>query len=53
MDHYLPNQHELFFGIHAMFFSTTNRRGIINDCNDTFVQIKKYSREEIIGSPHI
>ncbi|MEK1906494.1 MAG: PAS domain-containing methyl-accepting chemotaxis protein [Pseudomonas sp.] len=32
--------------------SATDTRGIINYCNDAFVEVSGYSREELIGSPH-
>lgn len=47
-----PIQNEISFGIDEMFFSTTNRQGVILDGNDVFINISKYSPEELIGSPH-
>jgi len=32
--------------------SATDTRGIITYCNDLFVEVSGYSREELIGSPH-
>ncbi|WP_417580041.1 PAS domain-containing methyl-accepting chemotaxis protein [Nitrincola sp.] len=32
--------------------SSTNAESVIRDCNDNFVAISGYSREELIGKPH-
>jgi len=32
--------------------SLTDTRGIITDCNDTFVEVSGFSRDELIGQPH-
>ncbi|MGQ7958572.1 methyl-accepting chemotaxis protein [Pseudomonas sp. SP16.1] len=32
--------------------SATDTRGVITYCNDEFVEVSGYSREELIGSPH-
>lgn len=32
--------------------SATDTRGTITYCNDEFVEISGYSRDELIGSPH-
>lgn len=32
--------------------STTDARGIITYCNDAFVEVSGFSREELIGQPH-
>jgi aerotaxis receptor len=32
--------------------STTDLKGIITDCNDTFVEISGFTREELIGTSH-
>lgn len=39
-------------GLDELFFSTTDRRGIIRAGNSVFVRISRYSHEELIGSPH-
>ncbi|WP_285495424.1 PAS domain-containing protein [Actinomadura sp. NBRC 104425] len=35
-----------------LFFSTTDRRGVIEQCNCVFVRISGYSRDELAGKPH-
>lgn len=32
--------------------STTNLKGVITDCNDAFVRISGFSRDELLGQPH-
>lgn len=32
--------------------STTDKRGVITHCNDAFIQISGYSKEELIGKSH-
>ncbi|HSC82497.1 MAG TPA: PAS domain-containing methyl-accepting chemotaxis protein [Pseudomonas sp.] len=32
--------------------TTTDTRGIITHCNDAFVEVSGFSRDELIGSPH-
>lgn len=47
-----PNHNEITLSHDEMFFSITDHRGIILDGNDVFRRISRYSREELIGSPH-
>lgn len=47
-----PTQNEISFSLDEMFFSTTDQRGFVLDGNNVFIQISKYSKEEIIGAPH-
>lgn len=47
-----PTNQEKKFTIDEMFFSTTDRRGVILAGNETFTRISGYSKEEMIGSPH-
>ncbi|TCK41568.1 aerotaxis receptor [Leucobacter luti] len=39
-------------GIADIFFSTTDRRGVIEHANDLFVSFSRFERVELIGSPH-
>ncbi len=34
------------------FFSTTDLRGVIQSCNDVFVRVSKYPKENLIAAPH-
>ncbi len=47
-----PTGNERVIGAEELFFSTTNRRGIIRFGNSVFVRISAYSTEELTGSPH-
>jgi len=40
------------FGIHEVFFSTTNRKGIIAYGNRVFARVSGYPIEEMMGQPH-
>ncbi|QIM16900.1 histidine kinase [Leucobacter insecticola] len=44
------NVHEV--GIEDVFFSTTDRRGIIEHANRLFVTFSRFPREALVGSPH-
>lgn len=39
-------------GPQQIFFSVTDDKGVITDANSVFVDISRYSREELTGSPH-
>ncbi len=47
-----PINVESAFGIDEMFFSTTDRKGIIQSGNDVFVRISKYTLEDLLDTPH-
>ncbi|EMI57425.1 pas sensor protein [Rhodopirellula sallentina SM41] len=40
------------FGVEELFFSTTDRRGVILSGNDVFVRVSGYEESELIGQPH-
>ncbi len=40
------------FRIDEMFFSTTDRKGVIREGNDVFVRVSGYGRDELLGCPH-
>ncbi len=40
------------FGTHELFFSSTDRKGVIAAGNSVFARIAGYSFEELIGQPH-
>jgi aerotaxis receptor len=35
-----------------LFFSTTDRRGVIGAVNSTFAHLSRYSKGELVGAPH-
>ncbi|GAA2719996.1 hypothetical protein GCM10010439_06910 [Actinocorallia aurantiaca] len=39
-------------GAEELFFSTTDRRGVIRQGNSVFVRISGYPLEELVGAPH-
>ncbi|WP_017939635.1 methyl-accepting chemotaxis protein [Zestomonas thermotolerans] len=45
-------QRERTFSAQQRLISTTNLKGQILYCNDAFVDISGFSREELVGSPH-
>ncbi|MCC5451867.1 methyl-accepting chemotaxis protein [Rheinheimera sp. UJ51] len=40
------------FALEQRLISVTDTRGVIVDCNDAFMKISGFSREELIGQPH-
>ncbi|WP_457643425.1 PAS domain-containing protein [Persephonella sp.] len=47
-----PKNIESPFNPDEMFFSITDLKGIILSGNDVFVRVSKYSRDELVGTPH-
>ena len=43
---------ERLFDPSDVFFSTTDRKGVIRNANRTFVTLARHPREELIGAPH-
>jgi len=48
----LPNGTERRVGLHELFFSTTDRRGVITAGNSVFLSASHYTAQELIGAPH-
>jgi len=47
-----PRDQERPFGHDELFFSTTDRKGVISGGNDVFVRVSGHAREQLIGSAH-
>ncbi len=39
-------------GLDELFFSTTDRLGVIEQANSVFVRLSRYPRERLVGAPH-
>ena len=48
----VPTGVERLIGPGELFFSTTDRRGVIRAGNSVFVRVSHYSLQELTGSPH-
>lgn len=40
------------FPVEDLFFSVTDRKGVITACNDVFVRIAGFASEELLAAPH-
>ncbi len=40
------------FALNQLFFSTTDRKGVITGCNEVFIAISGFSPEELLGKAH-
>lgn len=47
-----PLTHERTFGIEELFFSTTDRKGIIVSGNRVFTRVSGWTADELVGEPH-
>ena len=47
-----PNGQYHEVGESNLFFSTTDRRGVITDANSIFVELSRFPRERLMGAPH-
>lgn len=47
-----PKNSEAQFEIDELFFSITDKKGIIQNGNDVFARVAQFSLNELIGSPH-
>lgn len=47
-----PTNTEVPFKFEELFFSTTDKKGVIRFGNDVFINISGYPRETILGAPH-
>ncbi|GLX01341.1 PAS domain-containing protein [Microtetraspora sp. NBRC 16547] len=48
----VPSGIEQFIGSEELFFSTTDRRGLIRSGNSVFVRTSRFSLDELTGAPH-
>lgn len=46
------SQNEILFSEDEKLISSTDLKGIITHCNDAFVKISGYTKDELIGQPH-
>ena len=47
-----PINQEVEFGFEEIFFSLTDKKGIIVDGNNVFTRVSVYQKEELISKPH-
>ncbi|WP_200763789.1 PAS domain-containing methyl-accepting chemotaxis protein [Nitrosophilus alvini] len=47
-----PKNIESKFEIDELFFSTTDKKGIILSGNDVFIKVSKFPKDELFGKPH-
>lgn len=40
------------FEVHELFFSATDRKGVIRSGNDVFMRVSGYASDEMVGRPH-
>lgn len=45
-------QHERVYPAEQRLITTTNLKGIITYCNEAFIDISGFSREELMSAPH-
>ena len=50
--HITPTQHESYFSIDELFFSTTDKKGVITSGNSVFTRVSGYTFTELFGKPH-
>ncbi|MEV5571886.1 PAS domain-containing protein [Spirillospora sp. NPDC052269] len=48
----LSDDREMTMDVEELFFSTTDRRGVIRQGNSVFVRVSGFSQEELAGAPH-
>lgn len=47
-----PTGQHRIVGVDDLFFSTTDRRGVIQGANTVFSQLAAFPRDELVGAPH-
>jgi PAS domain-containing protein len=48
----VPSGVEQFIEADELFFSTTDRRGLIRSGNSVFVRVSRFPLDELVGAPH-
>jgi aerotaxis receptor len=48
----IPKNEESLFQFSELFFSRTDKRGVIQACNRVFTRVSGYQEEEMLGQPH-
>ncbi|WP_413559292.1 PAS domain-containing protein [Bdellovibrio sp. HCB209] len=43
---------EADFSLHELFFSKTNKKGVIESGNSVFIRVSEFEREELLHKPH-
>jgi PAS domain S-box-containing protein len=52
MKHILPRNVESDFQVQEMFYSRTDKKGVIQDGNAVFARVSEFDRDHLMGQPH-
>ncbi len=48
----MNQKEESFYDFNELFFSKTDKKGIIKNGNDVFIRVSQFSKEDLMGAPH-